>query len=432
MFTVGCRRLRRLPHPGRRSARSAAPWWRSPRRGTAARTAARTVVVAEALHRRRPHLGPAGGGRRRRHDTHGNPSPVVDPRTGRIVLLTCYQRRRRHRGARSWRPGRPQRRPPGVGAAQHRRRPHLQPARARSPPTTKHPDWRWYATGPGHAIALTTGPAPRAGWSRRPTHSTSPPPAPPTSAPRPSTTAATACSATTAAPPGGSASSTGELLPTAARGSAGGVPATQVASWKTRPRVCRRPLRTTDTPCRTGAADQPRLERTGRSRVVKTSPCPCGTRVDGAARLRPGTLLDEQELPARVVLARRVEVDHDLERKDLLAEQVAVQGVPAAALVAQQDRRRAGLPGLVADLQPLVQACRATRRPGRAWRTSRGRWAAAAGTAPGAAAAPARGTARRSSGTPPRRSGGAGHVDGGTEQLGLGRTGRPEPRTPPA
>jgi 4-hydroxy-tetrahydrodipicolinate synthase len=46
----------------------------------------------------------------------------------------------------------------------------------------------------------------------------------------------------------------------------------QAASWKTRPSVYRSPERITDTPCRTGAADQPRAERTGRSRVVNTSP----------------------------------------------------------------------------------------------------------------------------------------------------------------
>lgn len=51
------------------------------------------------------------------------------------------------------------------------------------------------------------------------------------------------------------------------------------ASWKTRPRERRSPERTVLTPWRTGAADQPRLERTGRSRVVKTSPWPCGSTV---------------------------------------------------------------------------------------------------------------------------------------------------------
>ena len=53
----------------------------------------------------------------------------------------------------------------------------------------------------------------------------------------------------------------------------------QAASWKTSPRVNRWPERITDTPCRTGAADQPRADCTGRSRVVKTSPWPCGIRV---------------------------------------------------------------------------------------------------------------------------------------------------------
>src|SRR5215831_2880513 len=60
----------------------------------------------------------------------------------------------------------------------------------------------------------------------------------------------------------------------------GPVPADgHAASWKTRPRVNRRPERITETPCRTGAADQPRADFTGRSRVVNTSPWPCGMRV---------------------------------------------------------------------------------------------------------------------------------------------------------
>jgi hypothetical protein len=53
----------------------------------------------------------------------------------------------------------------------------------------------------------------------------------------------------------------------------------QAASWNTRPRVWRRPDLMTDTPCRTGAADQPCAERTGRSRVVNTSPRPRGISV---------------------------------------------------------------------------------------------------------------------------------------------------------
>lgn len=53
--------------------------------------------------------------------------------------------------------------------------------------------------------------------------------------------------------------------------------AAHCASWKTRPRVRRRPERTVLTPWRMGAVDQPRLEATGRSRVVKTSPWPWST-----------------------------------------------------------------------------------------------------------------------------------------------------------
>jgi sialidase-1 len=76
-------------------------------------------------------------------DTSGNPTPVVDPATGRVVLLIC---RTTHDGARrvyvlhsddggaSW--SRPRDLTAGL----------------------KPPDWRWYATGPGHAVALRRGP----------------------------------------------------------------------------------------------------------------------------------------------------------------------------------------------------------------------------------------------------------------------------------
>jgi hypothetical protein len=55
--------------------------------------------------------------------------------------------------------------------------------------------------------------------------------------------------------------------------------AAQAASWNTSPRVNRVPERTVETPWRTGAADHPRFDCTGRSRVVNTSPCPCGMSV---------------------------------------------------------------------------------------------------------------------------------------------------------
>jgi DNA-binding CsgD family transcriptional regulator len=51
------------------------------------------------------------------------------------------------------------------------------------------------------------------------------------------------------------------------------------ASWKRMPSVYRAPDRTTETPCRTGAAVKPRTERIGRSRVVNTSPRPWGSAI---------------------------------------------------------------------------------------------------------------------------------------------------------
>ncbi|MCW2873607.1 MAG: nedA1 [Streptomyces oryziradicis] len=77
-------------------------------------------------------------------DTLGNPAPVADPRTGRVVLLLCrttsrspnrrvYVLHSNDNGA-TWT------RPREITSA------------------VKRPDWRWYATGPGHAIALRRGP----------------------------------------------------------------------------------------------------------------------------------------------------------------------------------------------------------------------------------------------------------------------------------
>lgn len=89
-------------------------------------------------------------------DTHGNPCPVVDPRTGDIILLTCTNAADATEAAIM--AGQV---PPADG-----RRVWVQrgtgDARVFTPPReitaeAKHPDWRWYATGPGHAIALTAG-----------------------------------------------------------------------------------------------------------------------------------------------------------------------------------------------------------------------------------------------------------------------------------
>ena len=110
-------------------------------------------------------------------DTRGNPAPVVDPRTGTVVLVTSY-----NSGA--------------VTEAQIMRG-EVTPAQSRrvfvqrgqddgrrfTPPrditaAVKPPHWRWYATGPGHALALTRGP--HAGRLLVPAdHSAAPPPGSP-------------------------------------------------------------------------------------------------------------------------------------------------------------------------------------------------------------------------------------------------------------
>ena len=82
--------------------------------------------------------------------------------------------------------------------------------------------------------------------------------------------------------------------------------------------------------------------------MVKTSAVTLCEERGGAARLRPWALLDQQELAAGVVDAGLVEVDHDLQREHHVAVQVAVQRVPVAGPVAQQDRRGPRLPGGVA------------------------------------------------------------------------------------
>ncbi|MEU9134929.1 sialidase family protein [Streptomyces sp. NPDC048404] len=90
-------------------------------------------------------------------DTRGNPAPVVDPRTGRIVLLTSY-----NSGAVT--EAQIMR---GEVTAEQSRRVFVQTSRDDGRHFTaprditdraKLPGWRWYATGPGHAIALRHGP----------------------------------------------------------------------------------------------------------------------------------------------------------------------------------------------------------------------------------------------------------------------------------
>ncbi|PSM43401.1 alpha-sialidase [Streptomyces dioscori] len=90
-------------------------------------------------------------------DTRGNPAPVVDPRTGKVVLLTSY-----NSGAVT--EAQIMR---GEVTQEESRRVFVQTSRDGgrrfSAPweitaAVKLPGWRWYATGPGHAIALTRGP----------------------------------------------------------------------------------------------------------------------------------------------------------------------------------------------------------------------------------------------------------------------------------
>ena len=61
------------------------------------------------------------------------------------------------------------------------------------------------------------------------------------------------------------------------------------------------PPRTTLTPWRIGAADQPRAERTGRSRVVNDERLAAADGGRRGPRLGPGPLLDDDELAAGVV-----------------------------------------------------------------------------------------------------------------------------------
>ena len=107
-------------------------------------------------------------------NTRGNPAPVVDPRTGAIVLVTSY-----NSGAVT--EAQIMR---GEVTAEESRRVFVQ----RSLDDGRHfsalrditrqvkpANWRWYATGPGHAIALRRGP--HAGRLIIPSnHSAAPPP----------------------------------------------------------------------------------------------------------------------------------------------------------------------------------------------------------------------------------------------------------------
>ena len=133
------------------------------------------------------------------------------------------------------------------------------------------------------------------------------------------------------------------------------------ASWNTSPSVKRSPERTADTPCRTGAADQPRVDCTGRSRVVNTKPWPCGSRVAVPRDWARGRCSTSKEFTAGVVHPRFAQVDDHLQRKHQVPVQVSMQRVPVALAVLEQDGRRLGLAGRMAHVEPVVEGVRPRR-----------------------------------------------------------------------
>ncbi|GAA3882870.1 hypothetical protein GCM10023084_39690 [Streptomyces lacrimifluminis] len=96
----------------------------------------------------------AGGG-----DTRGNPAPVVDEKTGRIVLVTSYNdgavtEAQIMRGEATPQQSRRVFVQTSSGTSDGRR---FTPPRDITAQTKLH-NWRWYATGPGHALYLAKGP----------------------------------------------------------------------------------------------------------------------------------------------------------------------------------------------------------------------------------------------------------------------------------
>ncbi|MEU7058584.1 sialidase family protein [Streptomyces sp. NPDC046197] len=99
-----------------------------------------------------PRVVAAGNG-----DTRGNPAPVVDPRTGAVVLVTSYNgggvtEAQIMRGEVAPRQGRRV----FVQRSSDDGRHFTAPREITG--AVKPRNWRWYATGPGHAVALTRGP----------------------------------------------------------------------------------------------------------------------------------------------------------------------------------------------------------------------------------------------------------------------------------
>lgn len=91
-----------------------------------------------------------------RGDTRGNPAPVVDPRTGDIVLVTSYNSGEvtEDQILRGETTDEESRRV-FVQTSQDEGRTFSELREITS--AVKRANWRWYATGPGHAVALTRG-----------------------------------------------------------------------------------------------------------------------------------------------------------------------------------------------------------------------------------------------------------------------------------
>ncbi|MGP3981966.1 sialidase family protein [Streptomyces sp. KR80] len=88
-----------------------------------------------------------------KRDVAGNPAPVVDPANGAIVLLTVRQK-----GSVTQKEIEEGKVPPADGRRIYVQRSSNAGATWSSPreitPSVKRTHWRWYATGPGHGIAL--------------------------------------------------------------------------------------------------------------------------------------------------------------------------------------------------------------------------------------------------------------------------------------
>ena len=78
-------------------------------------------------------------------------------------------------------------------------------------------------------------------------------------------------------------------------------------------------------------ADQPRLDFTGRSLVVNTSPCPAGMSVAVPRDWARGRCSSSRNSPPVWSEPGAAQVDHDLQREHQVAVQVTVQRVPAPA-----------------------------------------------------------------------------------------------------